>query len=142
MEIKAKLFDSSDSRNALITAYKLHRGGVRGFKGAYKVTRKELRTVSTKRSVLALFKALRFGKEDVDVQELDKKLDTQISIISDHYGNYGDNFTQEEVEAHPVRDGCYLVPGKTQPLRKAPKSQVPRHYRWHEEFASAGITIV
>lgn len=141
MKVEAALFAEQETRDALLLAYKLYLAGLSGLDKSLEVTRKVVRASQTRREVLKLFKAIRFPGQDVDLEELDKKLETQVNIIADHYGNYGDNLTQEQVEAHPVKDGCYLIPGKKKRLRKAPKSQVPRHYRWHEEFASAGIVI-
>ena len=144
MAIDAKIFNNEPkTRLALIAAYKLHFGGRDKFHETFELTRKQLRSTATKKGVLALFKAIRFGKEDVDMQELDKKLGVQISIITDDYSGRNDNsFTQSQVEACQIKDGCYLVPGKKKPLRKAYMTQVPQHYQWREDFASAGVTIV
>ena len=144
MVIDAKIFNNEPkTRLALIAAYKLHFGGVEGIHEVFELTRKQLRSKATKKGVLTLFKALRFGKEDVDMQELYRKLGVQVSIITDDYSGRNDNsFTQSQVEACQIKDGCYLVPGKKKPLRKVYMTQVPQHYQWREDFASAGIAIV
>ena len=144
MVIDAKTFNNEPkTRLALINAYKLYFGGVERFHETFELTRKQLRSKATKEGVLKYFKALRFGKEDVDMGELGKKLGVQISIITDDYSGRNDNsFTQSQVEACQIKDGCYLVPGKKKPLRKAYMTQVPQHYQWREDFASAGITII
>lgn len=145
MKVSAKIFKDNAARRALATAYKLHFNGVDMLHEALKITNKEVRATSTRKSILPLFKALRFGKEDLDMEELDKKLKMQLSIISDDYGEvtYEEFVNGTVPKEYTLKGGtAYLIPGKTKLIRRVPSGQPHQRHKWREDFASAGITIV